>query len=58
MSVYLPLYVGDCFSSCLERCMSDIMTGVYNYIDMNVPGVCYSYFLHCREKCMRSCHDP
>ena len=56
MSVYLPLYVGDCLGECIERCMSEIMPGAYSYVDST--GMCYSYYLHCRKKCEKYCHDP
>jgi hypothetical protein len=32
------------------------MPGAYNYVDNT--GVCFSYYLHCRERCRRYCHDP
>jgi len=56
MSVYLPLYVGDCLGECIERCMREIAPGAYNYVDST--GMCFSYYLHCRERCRRYCHDP
>jgi len=56
MSVYYTFYVGDCFGDCLDRCMKEIAPGMYSYVDNT--GLCWSYYLHCRERCRRYCYDP